>query len=42
LKFNHLAFFKDDGEVSLSRLSFIVGDSAKKSDPEVPGFGSRK
>jgi hypothetical protein len=39
LKFNHLAFFEDDGEISLSRLSSIITDSPKKSDPEVASTG---
>jgi hypothetical protein len=41
LKFNHLAFFEDDGEISLSKLSFIIADSPKKSDPEVASTGFR-
>jgi hypothetical protein len=39
LKFNHLAFFEDDEEISLSRLSSIIADSFKKSDPEVASTG---
>jgi hypothetical protein len=41
LKFNHLAFFEDDREISLSRLSSIIADSPKKSDPEVASTGFR-
>jgi hypothetical protein len=41
LKFNHLAFFEDDGEISLSRLSSILADPPKKSDSEVASTGFR-
>jgi hypothetical protein len=39
LKFNHLAFFKDIREISLNKLTSIVADSSKKSDPEVSSTG---
>jgi hypothetical protein len=41
LKFNHLAFFEDDREVSLSKLFFIIMDFPKKSDPEAASTGFR-
>lgn len=41
LKVNALAFFEDDGEISLSRLSSLIANSPNRYDNEATGNAFR-